>query len=1105
MALPDRLGHLSPEERSLLFQRLRQRKEEAARSAPEAERRGIPRRDGSGPAPLSFAQQRLWFLDRLTPGAPGYNIPAAVLVDGPLDRAALRQALEAVVARHDSLRTAFELREGSPVQIVAQRAAVPLPMIDLEACGGETSPELARICDEIAHLPFDLSTGPLLRAVLLRLGTERHALILVLHHIVSDGWSTGVLVSDLSALYGGGSLPPLPIQYADFAVWQRGWLQGERLEEQLAVWRRRLEGLPELLALPTDRPRPPVKSSAGACVACSISAEPGTRALALARDEGISLFMLLLATFQAVLHRWSGQQGFAVGTAVANRGRTELETLIGFFVNTLALRADLGGDPTVSELLQRVREVSLEAFAHQDIPFEKLVEELSPGRDPGRSPIFQVSLALQNTPPPRGGFGGLALRAIDVLPRHVKFDLELALESGERGEIRGVLLYSAALFDAATVERMAGHFRTVLLGFIEGRGRRLSELPLLTPGEAAQLASWNQEDVPRNAVPPEEMFASLAAAEPGAPAVVTAAGVLTRGELDAQAWRLAHRLRELGVGPEVPVGVLLPRSADLVLAALAVARSGGAWLPLDPSDPAERIAAVLEDAGAKVVLTRSDLLEVAAGGAEENLHIEAAAADPDTLAYVIYTSGSTGSPKGVGVRRGALSNLIAWSRGALPAGPGDRATLMAGPAFDGSVWELWWFLSAGAAIHIPDDEIRLTPRRLAEWMARERITVSFLPTPLAEALLAEPAAADLPLRALFTGGDRLHRIARRDLPFTVANCYGPSEATVMTTWSPDVVAEPGDRDPSVGRPIGGARVWVLDPWLRLVPVGVPGELWVAGETLARGYLGRPDLTAAAYRPDPFSITPGARMYRTGDLSRRRPDGSLEVLGRLDGQMKLRGHRIETGEVEAALLRYPGVRQAVVMARDNNGIRQLVAFLVIQEEADLQEVELRDHLRRSLTGPMIPSSFVVLPELPLISGGKVDRAALSRMVPVIASAPEVKKILPRSMTESRLATIWSQVLGREPIGVDESFFDLGGHSLLLTAVQARIGEELGREVPLMSLIEHPTVATFAAWLDGVGETATPSGQGIGESQDRVSRQRRALELQRQRLERRPPTR
>jgi amino acid adenylation domain-containing protein len=1096
-----RLGHLSPEERALLFQKLRQRKEEAARSAPGVEKKGIPRRDGSGPAPLSFAQQRLWFLDRLVPGESGYNVPAAVLVDGPLDRTALRHALEAVVARHDSLRTTFELRGGSPVQIVAPCAAVPLPVIDLEACGNPGSPEVERICNEVVQLPFDLDTGPLLRAVLLRLGPERHALVLVLHHIVSDGWSTGVLVSDLSVLYGGGSLPALPIQYADFAVWQRGWLQGERLEEQLAVWRRRLDGLPELLALPTDRPRPPVKSSAGACVACSIAAEPGTRALALARAEGISLFMLLLAAFQVVLHRWSGQERFAVGTAVANRGRTELETLIGFFVNTLALRADLGGDPTAGELLQRVREVSLEAFAHQDVPFEKLVEELRPGRDPGRSPIFQVSLALQNTPPPRGGFGGLALRAIDVLPRHVKFDLELSLDQppGERGEIYGVFLYSTALFDAATVERMAGHFRTVLTGFLKDRGRRLSELPLLTPEEIAQLEAWNPEDVPRKATPPEDLFAALAAVDPEAPAVVTAAGVLTRGALDARAWRLAHHLRELGVGPEVAVGVLLPRSADLVLAALAVARSGGVYLPLDPADPAERTAAALQDAGAQVVLTPKELMEVVAGtGGEDRLHTEAAA-DPDALAYVIYTSGSTGRPKGVGVRRGALANLIAWSHGALPVGPGDRATLMAGPAFDGSVWELWWFLSAGAAIHIPDDEIRLAPRRLAEWMARERITVSFLPTPLAEALLAEPAAADLPLRALFTGGDRLHRIARRDLPFAVANCYGPTEATVVTTWLPDIAAEPGDRDPSVGRPIGGARVRVLDPWLRPVPVGVPGELWVAGETLARGYLGRPDLTAAAYRPDPFSATPGARMYRTGDLSRRRPDGSLEVLGRLDGQVKLRGHRIETGEVEAALLRHPDVRQAVVMVRDNDEIRQLVAFVVtsVQDEADL-----RGHLRRLLPGPMLPSAFLILPELPLTTGGKVDRGALARLGLPDAPAAEAKKILPRGATERRLAAIWSEVLGREPIGVDESFFDLGGHSLLLTAVQARIAEELGREVPLMSLIEHPTVAAFAAWLDGVGETTPPDA---GESHDRVSRQRRTLELQRQRLERRPTTR
>ncbi|HJX27178.1 MAG TPA: condensation domain-containing protein, partial [Thermoanaerobaculia bacterium] len=585
MALPDRLGHLSPEERSLLFERLRRRKEEA-RPVADARARGISRRDGTGPAPLSFAQQRLWFLDRLAPGEPGYNVPVAVLIEGPLDRVALDRALKAVIARHESLRTTFELREGSPVQIVASCGALSFPVIDLEGWGGDGSRELERICGEVVHLSFDLSTGPLLRAVLLRQGAERHALILVLHHIVSDGWSTGVLVSDLSALYGGEALPPLPIQYADFAVWQRGWLQGERLEEQLAVWRKRLEGVPELLALPTDRPRPPVKSSAGACAPCSIAAEPGTRAQALARDEGVSLFMVLLAAFQAVLHRWSGQERFAVGTVVANRNRPELESLIGFFVNTLPLGADLEGDPTVGDLLRSVREVALEAFAHQDVPFERLVEELRPERDPGRSPIFQVSLSLQNTPPPRAGFGNLALRALEVPPRHVKFDLELSWEPGERGEVRGVFLYSTALFDAATVERMSGHFRATFQGLLEGRGRRLSELPLLTPEEVAQLEAWNQDGVPRRISPPEDLFAALAAAAPEAPAVVTTAGVLTRGALDTQAWRLAHRLRELGVGPEVPVGVLLPRSADLVLAALAIARSGGVYLPLDPADPA---------------------------------------------------------------------------------------------------------------------------------------------------------------------------------------------------------------------------------------------------------------------------------------------------------------------------------------------------------------------------------------------------------------------------------------------------------------------------------------------------------------------------------------
>jgi amino acid adenylation domain-containing protein len=1121
-----RLAQLSAEERALLFEKLRRRKEQDGRSAPDAGRQPIPRRaDPGDPAPLSFAQQRLWFLDRLSPGEPSYNIPSSVIVDGPLDGGSLRRAVQAVVDRHESLRTTFGVVDGAPVQIVAPHLEGPLCVIDLSVAGDPHHPEVLRVCAALFELPFDLAAGPLLRIVLLHLGARRHVLMQVIHHIVSDGWSMNLLVDDLVAFSRSVALPPLPVQYADYALWQRERLGGERLEALMAGWRQRLGDLPAALSLPTDRPRPPVKSPAGADLPIPIDAEADRRLHAVAREEGITPFMLLLAVYQLVLARWSGQEVFAVGSVVAGRSRRELERLIGLFANTLALRADLrGGSPgalTVRELLVRIREATLEAFAHQDVPFEKLVEELRPVRDPSRTPIYQVSLSLQNTPPAQAVFEEIALSALEIPIHYAKYDMEAGFDYGVHGELRGFLVYSAALFDAATAARMIGHFRTLLDGVLDGRERPIADLPLLTAAEARQLAAWNEAQFPGEPlplIPPEDRFAALAAEAPGAPAVVAAAGTVTRGALDAAADRLARRLRRLGVGPEVPVGVVLPRSPELVLAALAVARSGGAYLPLDPAYPAERIASTLADAGAPVLLTGPGaVLPAFAGtvirldgqdfeskdGKDEEPAFLPSFGD-DTLAYVIYTSGSTGRPKGVGARRGALAHLTAFTLRVLPVGTGDRATLIAGPAFDGSVWELWYFLSSGAALHLPDEETRLSPARLAEWMRRERITAAFLPTPLAEALLAEPAAAGLPLRFLTTGGDRLHRISRTDLPFPVINCYGPSEATVMTSCALDDAAGSADRDPPVGRPIDGAQVWLLDAALRPVPVGVPGELWIGGGTLARGYLGRPGLTAAAYRPDPFAAAPGARLYRTGDLARWRPDGQLEVLGRLDGQVKVRGFRVETGEVEAVLTEHPAVRQAVVLPR---GGVALVAFLVVDlvasEEAD--DDELRAHLRRRLPEFMVPALFVRLPALPLTPSGKVDRAVLDRHLEQLAPSTAGAGTAPRSATERALAAIWAEVLGRGAPGVEESFFDLGGHSLLLTRLQARIAEQMGREVALLTLIEHPTIAAFAVWLERGLEGEAATSPAPAASRDRAERQRQALELQRQRLTRRPPTR
>jgi amino acid adenylation domain-containing protein len=1096
-----RLAQLSVEERALLFEKLRRRKGQEGRTAQEAGPQTIPRRPENlrgEPAPLSFAQQRLWFLDRLGARDATYHIPFMVAIDGQLAPGALHRALQTVVDRHESLRTTFDvLASGEPVQIVAPRLRIALPVVDLAGIGAPDlqAAEAERICLELFELPFDLAAGPVLRAALVRLGPRRHVLSLVMHHIATDGWSMKVLIGDLGALSAASELPPLPIQYADYAIWQRSRLCGERLEELVAVWRRALDGVPGALQLPTDRPRPPVKSSDGAVAKVRLDAGTDARLHSAAREEGVTSFMVLLAAYQVLLSRWSGQELFAVGSAVANRNRVELEKLIGFFANTLALRADVSGDPAVRELLVRVRGATLEAFSHQEVPFEKLVEELRPARDPSRSPIFQASLSLENTPRSTASFGELGLTGVEIPTLHVKFDLETAFDYGEHGELQGAMTYSTALFDAATAERMMGHFRVLLSAFAEDRGRRIGDLPLLTDDEARQLEAWNRTVVPGPETPPEDRFAALAAAAPDAPALVSAAGTVTRGALDAAANRLARRLRRLGVGSEVPVGVVLPRSPELVLAALAVARSGGVYLPLDPAYPAERIALALADAGASIVLEDKDFKDNRDIWDEEEAGSLQSLETLQSLAYIIYTSGSTGRPKGVGVPRGTLAGLVAWSLRSFPPAPGDRAPLTAGPSFDGSVWELWFFLCSGAAIHVPDEEVRLSPPCLAGWLRRERITGAFLPTPLAEALLAEPEAAELPLRFLITGGDRLHRITRRDLSFPVVNCYGPSEATVVTSCNPDAAGEPEDRDPSVGWPVDNAQVWLLDDALRPVPVGARGELWVGGEILARGYLGRPDLTASVWRPDPFAASPGARLYRTGDLARRRTDGSIEVLGRLDGQVKVRGFRIETGEIEAVLAGHPAVSQAVVLPRDGEDGRFLVAYLVAGEITDY---ELRGHLRQTLPEFMVPALFVRLPALPLTPGGKVDRALLDAMS---LPAPETRRgTPPRSATERTLAGLWAEVLGRAEPGIDESFFDLGGHSLLLTRLQARIGEELGRDVPLLTLIEHPTIAAFVGWLEG--ESAIPPEPG--ESRDRAQRQRQALERQRQRLTRRQPT-
>ncbi len=1053
-----------------------------------------------GPLPLSFAQQRLWFIDQLEPGSPLYNIPVALRVAGPLDPRVLALALGEIVRRHEVLRTVFAAPEGVPVQVIQPAEPFELPVVDLSELPSlsDRSDLEARhvraLIQEEAARPFDLARGPLLRGLLLRLAPEDHVVALAMHHIVSDGWSLGILVREVGTLHAAfaagrpSPLPELPVQYADFAAWQIAWLAGEVLEGEIAYWRRQLAGLPPLLELPTDRPRPAVQSFRGATRPVRLPAALTRQVRDLSRREGGTPFMVLLAGFQALLARWSGQDDLAVGTPVAGRNRVEIEGSIGFFINTLVLRGGSAGKP-FRELLGRTRETALAAHAHQDVPFEKLVQELAPERSLAHAPLFQVMLALQNAPVEDLDLPGLRLRPVSGAWTTSKFDLTLSLAE-EAGGLAGAVEHATALFDAVTIDRLILCFERLLAAAVAAPELPAAELPLLSAAERHQtLAEWNDMGTEGGWEGSVTLLVERRSRErPEDPAVVDAAGrVLTYGELDERAGRLAGYLRALGAGPETVVGVLVERSLELVAGLLGVLKAGAAYLPLDPTHPAERLALMLDETAAPVVLTQEALLgrlpatrarivclDRDRGEIERHPAVPAVAVEPDHLAYVLYTSGSTGRPKGAQIPHRGLMSLVRWDLRAHGTGPGDRRTQVASLGFDASVWEIWSCLASGAALHLPEEEARIDPQRLCAWMAARGITVSFLPTPLAEALLTlRPEGPEIPtLRRLLTGGDRLRLHPDPSCGFALVNNYGPTEASVVTTSGlvpPRHRGETGSI-PSLGRPIDGLRVCLLDRSLLPVPPGMPGELWVGGPSLARGYLGDPGRTAERFAPDPFPQIPGERLYRTGDLCRHRHDGSLEFLGRADHQVKVRGFRIELGEIEAALSALDGVREAVVVMREE----RLVAYVVSDAAADALRRSLGERLRERLPDYMVPAAFVTLAALPLTPNGKVDRQALP--APELQS-PEGSFLAPRTPVEEVLAGIWAELLGVERVGADAHFFELGGHSLLATRVMSRLRSALDVEMPLRDLFEAPRLADLAARVEaalqtGAGRPAPP---------------------------------
>ncbi|HEX2188169.1 MAG TPA: amino acid adenylation domain-containing protein [Longimicrobiaceae bacterium] len=1089
----ERIAALPPAKRALLEAKLRV--SEARLPAGPA----LVRRGGGDGAPLSFSQQRLWFLHALDPGSALYNVPRAFRLRGRLDAAALRRALEAVVARHEVLRTRIVSGDGVPRQTVEPAGAVPLPVVHLAGLpdGVRAREALARLRDAAAQ-PFDLSAGPVLRAALLRLGPDEHLLLLTVHHVASDGWSTHVLAADLSAAYAAAlrgepaALPELPLQYADYAAWQRERLAGSALDGELGYWREKLAGA-EVLELPADHPRPPVQSFRGRKHGFAISPALRDRCRTLAGEARATPFMVLLSAFYALLGRYTGRTDLLVGSPVAGRSRSEVEPLVGFFVNTLPLRGDLAGDPSFRQLVARTRETAMSAMLHQEVPFERLVEELRPERDPSRSPLVQVMFALQNTPPQVLALPGATAEPVEIDLGIAKFDLTLFLHEEGPGP-RGVLEYAADLFEPETAARIAARFVRLLEGAAAAPDRPLSSLALLDPAERLHLTEGvnrTERPFPRDASLPG-LFAARAAASPGSVALEHGGTRTTYAELDERSCRLAGALAAAGVEPGGRVGLLLERSPRMVEAMLGVLRAGGAYVPLDPSHPPERLRAVAEDAGVRVLLARGAVPPALVGAARVLDVDEALSAAPlaprwspggGDPAYVIYTSGSTGTPKGVVVSNRAVARLVVGTD-YVRLGPGDAVAHLANPAFDAATWEVWGALLNGARLVVVDRDDAISPARLRAVLRDRGVSALFLTTALFNTVAREAPDAFATVRHVLFGGEAcdpaaVRRVLDAGAPERLLHVYGPTETTTFATWHP--VAElPEGRTVPIGLPVADARAYVLDAQMEPVPAEVPGELYVGGDGVAAGYAGRPGLTAERFLPDPFSREPGARMYRTGDRVRRRPGGELEFLGRVDRQVKVRGFRIEPGEVEAVLGGFPGAEGVAVTVREDAsgapGGRRLVAYAA----PDSLDVEaLRRFARERLPDYMVPAAWVLLAGLPLTPNGKVDRPRLPAPELPAASA---RYAAPRDMLEDQVAAIWEELLGVQPVGIRDDFFELGGHSLLAVRMMSRVEERFGRAVPLAALFAGATVADLAAalrreWPEGDAEpVVTLNGDG-----------------------------
>jgi len=1027
--------------------------------------------------PMSFAQQRLWFLDQWAPHSAVYNIALGLRLTGVLSVSALKRAIEAMVGRHEILRTTFVAEEGKPVQVVALEADVPIDVADLSLVSQSQDELVVHLAITEASRVFDLARGPLFRILILFLGEDEHVVLLTMHHIISDRWSLGVMMSEIGAQYelalqgNVDDIPPLPMQYADYAVWQREWLRGAAREEQLGYWKTQLRGDLPILELPLDLPRPPVQTFNGCTRKFEIPPELSRELAIQSRRLNVTPFMTQLACFAALLHRHSRQTDILVGTPVANRTRTELEALIGFFVNTLVLRMDLSGGPSLRQLLERVRETTLDAYAHQDFPFEMLVEVLQPERDLSRSPLFQVMFVFQNAAGKEGGFGNIKIDPLLLETRTAKFDLTLTIAEAD-GQFLGEFEYNTDLLQAETIERFIAHYLILLRAIIAEIDRSLEHISLLTEAELHQLLiEWNQTQV---AYPQDlcmhQLLEQQAQTIPQKIAVIGNGQKLSYGELNGRANQLARHLRKLGVRPETRVALCMHRTPELVIVLLAILKAGGVYVPLDPAYPDERLRYMLADSRAELLICdskRSEYLSeqhIKVCCLEEHGEIIAreSAGDPviwasaRNLAYLIYTSGSTGQPKGVMLEHRSVTAFLHWVRNAFT--PEELSGVLASTSacFDLFAFELWGPLSWGGTVVLVENALALRESGIQQSVRlintvpsamKELLHSNSLPSGLVTVNLAGEPLPEALVTELHEAG-----VSR------VLNLYGPSEDTTYSTWC-EVL--PG-RKPPIGRPISNTRVYLLDEFMQPVPVGVTGELYLAGFGLARGYWRRPELTADRFVPDPFAARGGERLYRTGDLALYRNDGSIDFLGRSDDQVKLRGFRIELGEIEEVLRRHLGVRQATVLVERSAGEPRLVACVVPAQTPAPDEEELHAFLRKSLPEFMLPTAYLLLERLPLTPSGKIDRRNL-HVFSAARSSLAVPYVAPQTPLQEVLVGIWQEVLGVTSVGIHDNFFLRGGHSLLAMQVIGHLNSVFPLELPPQAIFKAPTVASLANWM------------------------------------------